>query len=92
MGVDLGKIWGEEFEFDESFMIGSSTLGIGRQEIVNFQVYSIWGVNLGLFWHEEFEFDEIFKIQSIQMLRKKLLSTQNFSIYYGSLYLCNYFE
>jgi hypothetical protein len=46
------------------------------------------GVNLGLFWDDkEFEFDEIFKIQPTQMLRKKLLSAQNFSIYYGCLYL-----
>jgi hypothetical protein len=50
------------------------------------------GVNLGYFWDEEFEFDEIFKIQPTQMLRKKLLSTQNFSIYFGCLYLGNYFE
>jgi hypothetical protein len=56
-------------------MIGPSTgpvLGLGRQEIVNFQVYSILRVNLGLFWDEKFRFDEIFKIQPIQMLRKKL--------------------
>jgi hypothetical protein len=25
IGVDLGKFWGEEFEFDESFLIGPST-------------------------------------------------------------------
>jgi hypothetical protein len=41
MSVDLGLFWGEEFEFDEIFMIGSSTgrvLGLGRPKIANFQV------------------------------------------------------